>query len=90
MASTTSNHPTARGDLEVNEVEDGLVVYDTARDRVHYLDVTASVVFSLCTGANDEATMVEQLVAAFGQPADEVAAHVAAALARFRTEGLLA
>ncbi|MGV3759848.1 MAG: PqqD family peptide modification chaperone [Actinomycetota bacterium] len=90
MASTTDEHPQTRSDLEVNEVEDGLVVYDTARDRVHYLDATASIVFALCTGANDEATMVEQLAAAFGQPADEVARHVSTALALFRTEGLLA
>jgi hypothetical protein len=45
-----AENPTAHPDLDVNEVADGLVVYDGRRDRVHYLNITAGVVFSLCTG----------------------------------------
>jgi hypothetical protein len=29
--------------LEINEVRDGLIVYDATRDRVHYLNATASL-----------------------------------------------
>lgn len=87
--SSTPTPPTARPDLEVNEVEDGLVIYDTARDRVHYLDATASIVFALCTGQNTEDDMVTHLTAAFGQPAEEVAGPVGEALARFRAEELV-
>ena len=34
--------------LEVNEVPDGRVVYQASRERVHYLNPTALVVFELC------------------------------------------
>lgn len=39
------------GGLDVNEVPDGYVIYQTARDRVHYLNKTAAIVFELCDGA---------------------------------------
>ncbi|MEQ1770379.1 MAG: hypothetical protein ABL879_11120 [Devosia sp.] len=34
--------------LEVSEVPDGRVIYQTARERVHFLNPTAVVVFELC------------------------------------------
>ena len=36
--------------LDVNEVPDGYVIYQTAADRVHYLNKTAAIVFELCDG----------------------------------------
>lgn len=39
--------------VEINEVPDGLVVYDTAAGRVHYLNPTAAAVYLLCTGEAD-------------------------------------
>jgi hypothetical protein len=38
--------------LEVNEVNDGLTVFDSATDRVHYLNATAAIVFTLCDGTH--------------------------------------
>ena len=40
---------------------DGLVVYDGAHDRVHYLNVTASVVFSFCDGAHTVEEIAEAM-----------------------------
>ena len=37
--------------LDVNEVPDGYVIYQTEADRVHYLNKTAAIVFELCDGA---------------------------------------
>ena len=37
--------------LDVNEVPDGYVIYQTDADRVHYLNKTAAIVFELCDGA---------------------------------------
>jgi len=44
--------PVVVDNLEVNEVHDGLVIYDPAADRVHHLNSTASIVFSMCDGNN--------------------------------------
>ncbi|MGH9028848.1 MAG: hypothetical protein ACRDV4_04455, partial [Acidimicrobiales bacterium] len=60
MSEAGSIRPRARGDLDVNEVPDGLVIYDEKTDRVHYLNLTAALVFCLCTGENDEPTIAEQ------------------------------
>jgi Coenzyme PQQ synthesis protein D (PqqD) len=80
--------PEAKPGLDVNEVPDGLVIYDTERDRVHYLNPTAALIFVLCTGDNDEATIAEQVGLAYAldrAPAEETAT----ALANLRAEGLL-
>jgi hypothetical protein len=37
--------------LDVNEVPDGYIIYQNSRDRVHYLNRTAAIVFELCDGA---------------------------------------
>lgn len=37
--------------LEINEVADGVVVYQTDKDRVHYMNKIASMVLQLCDGA---------------------------------------
>ena len=43
---------TASDGLEITHAPDGCVAYDAARDKVHYLNPTAGVVFELCDGAN--------------------------------------
>ena len=38
------------GDLETTEVPDGFVIYDEPNEKVHYLNPTAAVIYSLCDG----------------------------------------
>lgn len=74
--------------VEVNEVEDGYVVYQPERDRVHYLNQTAVLLLELCDGktrAGDLAPMLKSAFALPELPADEVAA----CLASLVDEGLL-
>ena len=51
--------------LEVNEVPDGYIVYQTSRDRVHYLNKTAAIVFELCDGRRDAEDVVTRTAQAF-------------------------
>ena len=37
---------------EFNQVADGYVIYQTGRDRVHFLNPTAVIVYELCDGKN--------------------------------------
>jgi HrpA-like RNA helicase len=37
--------------LEVNPVADGYIVYQPARDRIHYLNHISVVILELCTGS---------------------------------------
>jgi coenzyme PQQ synthesis protein D (PqqD) len=60
-----TERPTRAGDLEINEAADGYVVYDPARDRVHYLNHTAALVLELCTGGNEPAEIVQLLQRAY-------------------------
>ena len=39
-------------DIDINEVEDGYVIYQKEKDKVHYLNKTAVLVLESCTGAN--------------------------------------
>lgn len=49
----TDINPRKADSLEVNEAEDGLVVYDPVHDMVHHLNPSASLIFDLCDGTRD-------------------------------------
>ncbi len=38
--------------IEINEVEDGYVIYQKEKDKVHYLNKTAVLILESCTGEN--------------------------------------
>jgi len=83
-----AEHPAPADGLDVHEVEDGFVVFDGATDRVHYLNPTATVVFSLCDGTRTAAQIAELVQSAWeldAPPLDDVVACVA----QLRDEGVL-
>ena len=75
--------------LEINKVADGYIVYQPSRDRVHYLNHTATIVLELCNGENSAGEIAALLQSAYDlpQPPD---AEVAACLQQLTGEGLLA
>jgi hypothetical protein len=85
----SSDRPTALDRLEVNEVKDGLIVYDPVVDRVHHLNATAAIVFALCDGEHDVATMADVVAAAYGLAAPPLD-DVRACLRELTKQGLLA
>ena len=54
--------------LDVNEVQDGYVVYQPEQDRVHYLNTTAAVIFEYCDGLQSEDEIITQVALAFDVP----------------------
>jgi len=83
------NHrPVAVDGLDVNEVSDGLIVYDPARDRVHYLNNTAAAIFTLCDGTRDVKAIVDAVGTVFGAEAPS-RAQVEACLGDLKEEGVL-
>lgn len=61
--------------LEIHEVDDGFVVYQSQPECVHHLNNTAAIVFELCDGGNTVPEISGQLAGAFGlaEAADLVA-----------------
>ncbi|HYB31739.1 MAG TPA: PqqD family protein [Solirubrobacteraceae bacterium] len=67
MARTMTDHnPRRRSSLEVNEAEDGLVVYDPATDMVHHLNPSAALIFDLCDGSRDPESIARVVGEVFG------------------------
>ena len=75
-------------ELDVTEVDDGLVVFEPNSRRVHHLNVTATLVFELCTGANDAVAIAKVVQAAFGLP-EAPSAEVEGVLASLQAESVL-
>jgi hypothetical protein len=79
VAARTADLPARADGLEVNEVADGLVVYQREPERVHYLNNTAALVFELCDGTRSPKDIASMLQEAFtlGQaPAAEVSSCI--------------
>jgi hypothetical protein len=51
--------------LEVHEVPDGYIVYQNARDRVHYLNKTAAIIFEMCDGQRGQDDVIARTARAF-------------------------
>jgi len=75
--------------VEINKVADGYIVYQPARDRVHYLNHTATIVLELCNGQNSPGEIAGLLQSAYDLPVPP-AAEVGACLDQLRAEGLVA
>ena len=75
-------------DLEVREVPEGYVVYDPARDRLHFLNGAAAFVLQCCDGTTRVDELPALLAAAFRLDADP-AAEVDACVARLLSEELV-
>lgn len=68
--------PKISHEIDINEVEDGYVIYQKEKDKVHYLNKTAVLVLESCTGKNsavDIGTIVRDAYGLSEVPEREVA-----------------
>ena len=83
-----SENPAVVNGLDINETKDGLIVYEPQRDRVHHLNATAAVVFTLCDGTRDASAIADAVGQAYDLDEPPVV-DVDACLDQLREEGLL-
>lgn len=81
-------YPRAAEGVETHEVADGYIIYQSARDRVHYLNQTAAILLALCTGQNRVTEMPDLLRLAFDLAAPP-AAETRACLEQLIAEKLI-
>jgi PqqD family protein of HPr-rel-A system len=82
------DRPTKSDGFEIDEVEDGFVVYQPGRARVHYLNPTAKLILELCDGTLTAAQIAGLIEEAFGLPSPPTQ-EVDDALAKLEAEGLV-
>ena len=87
---TTASRPKVRTDLDIVELDDELVLYDPARDEVHYLNATAALVFKLCDGSATVRELSTEIAEALQVPEKRVERQVRTLLKDLREVGLLA
>ena len=85
---TWSVAPSVVEGLEVDEGRDGLTVYDPATDRVHYLNATAAIVFTLCDGTHS-ASEIASFVAESFELDEPPGGEIEDCLSMLRSERLL-
>ena len=61
----STERPLHSDGVDIHDVDDGLVVYDAATDRVHYLNQSATVIFELCNGERTTEQIAELVRAAW-------------------------
>ena len=70
-----AGYPTQVSGLEIREVDDGFMIYQPERERVHYLNHTGLLVLELCNGTNSPDRIAELVGSAYGlvePPAEDV------------------
>jgi hypothetical protein len=84
----TPQRPTIAEGLDVNETDDGLIIYQESTDRVHHLNPTAAVVFDLCDGTRSAQDIARLVAETFGL-ADSPEAETNACLEDLARENLI-
>lgn len=88
MGDPGSERPAQVADLEVTEIDDGLVVYQGRPERVHVLNRTAAFIFELCSGERSVEEIAEEIRLAF-RLSDTPHGAVAQCLAELRAQSLI-
>jgi Coenzyme PQQ synthesis protein D (PqqD) len=57
---------------EFNQVPDGYVIYQAGRDRVHFLNPTAVIVYELCDGKHTVEAIGRYMQESFSLPAPPI------------------
>ena len=84
-----TNRPSMRSDLQYRELEDGGVIYDTAAERLHTLNVTAAYFWNCCDGAHNLSTIASELHQQVDVSPAQALRDVSELVTYFRNEGLL-
>jgi len=81
-------NPTRIDGLDIDETEDGYIIYEPEKDRVHYLNSSAAAILELCNGANSSVAIAELLQQAYQLP-EPPFEMVQGVLTQMKDEGLL-
>jgi hypothetical protein len=83
------DRPKRVDDLKIDQVDDGFIVHQPGRDRVHYLNHTAVLALELCDGSRTVAEVAELVRQLYGlaEPPEQEIGEI---LGRARDEGLMA
>jgi hypothetical protein len=65
---TTVDHPRKADGIEIHAVGDECAVYETAADRIHYLNPTAALILEFCDGNRSAAEIAALVQEAYGLP----------------------
>jgi hypothetical protein len=69
MAKQTAvDHPRKADGIEIHAVGDECAVYETAADRIHYLNPTAALILEFCDGNRSAAEIAALVQEAYGLP----------------------
>jgi hypothetical protein len=91
MSEQPALKPLARENIEQEQIEDELFLYDPAQDgAVHRLNSGAAIIWHLCDGSRSAAEIAEDIATSFDLVQAEVQAQVDTAIRQFYELGLLA
>lgn len=74
--------------LQVHEADDGLIVFDPENDRVHHLNASAGVLFSLCDRPQTNKQLARLFLQAY-ELSEDNAPQVQQSIDQLISEGLL-
>jgi len=76
-------------DLVARETDDGLAIYDQSQQIVHFLNVTAALIWSLCDGHHSVAMICDEMLQSYPDAASRIQDDVDSTIHVFVTAGLL-
>jgi hypothetical protein len=83
-----NGNPRHVDDLDMSPADDGYIIYQPDKDRVHFLNPSAVLILELCDGENSPEQIVDLVKQAYGLP-DAPVKEVHEALKQLKADCLL-
>ncbi|MDA8195899.1 MAG: PqqD family peptide modification chaperone [Actinomycetota bacterium] len=80
--------PKRNDNIEVTETDEGLVLFQMNYDRIHNLNISASVIFELCDGTRSVHEIAEEVASVF-ELSDSPLTMTLDCIERLEREGLV-
>jgi hypothetical protein len=89
MNALRNARPKRAEGVTLRRAHDEIMLYDSAADRLHYVNATAAAIWELCDGETDRSEMVAAICLLTGMVPEIVREDVDGVLTKFADAGLV-
>jgi hypothetical protein len=86
---TTENKPRQKSDFKLEKMDDDLLLFHPAQNKIFYCNETAALIWQLCNGERTVEEIGALITAAYPESAEAIASEIQNTLQQFFEQGAI-
>ncbi len=86
---TTETRPRQAPDFKLEKMDDDLLLFHPAQNKIFYCNETAALIWQLCNGERTPAEIGALITAAYPEAAEAIEQQLASTLSQFHEQGAI-